>query len=404
MNEETVLEASERFGTPLYLFDEEELLESVQRIRRALPERVSICFAMKANPFVVGSIEAQIERIEACSTGEMRICKLAGLPTKKLVVSGVHKDLGLEFELIGGGAQMCRYTVESVQQYEELERIAIALGVRVPILIRLSSGNQFGLDAEGTYRLIDRARQGELMDMRGIQFFSGTQNLSAERLRRELASLDAFVERLESELELEIAELEYGPGIPVMYFQHEGHELETTEETQLRVLGDALGQLRYRGKVIVEMGRAIAATCGTYLTRVVDTKSNYGRNYAIVDGGMHQIVYYGHSMGTGLAPCRFYPDRSDEGEAIWNICGSLCTTHDVLAKQVPCGSPRLGDVIAFEKAGAYCMTEGISIFLSRDLPRVVMVESDGRMTQVRDRLETYPINAADWENAQFGRK
>lgn len=62
----------------------------------------------------------------------------------------------------------------------------------------------------------------------------------------------------------------------------------------------------------LELGRSIAASCGTYLTRVVDVKRNKNQNYAIVDGGMHQMVYYGQSMAMQLPDCRLFPARAGE--------------------------------------------------------------------------------------------
>lgn len=74
------------------------------------------------------------------------------------------------------------------------------------------------------------------------------------------------------------------------------------------------------------------------------------------------------------------------------MCGALCTTNDLLAKQLPLPGLALGSVLAFEKTGAYSMTEGISLFLSRDLPAVVVIGEDGAPALVRDALRTDIIN------------
>ena len=75
------------------------------------------------------------------------------------------------------------------------------------------------------------------------------------------------------------------------------------------------------------------------------------------------------------------------------MCGSLCSVNDILAKQLPFPGLEIGDVLAFENTGAYCMTEGISLFLSRELPRVCLVGADGQTRLVRDALPTYPLNS-----------
>ena len=61
--------------------------------------------------------------------------------------------------------------------------------------------------------------------------------------------------------------------------------------------------MEYPGPVTLELGRSLTASCGTYLTRVVDVKTNATGNYAILDGGIHHLVYYGQSMGMRRPPC-----------------------------------------------------------------------------------------------------
>jgi len=164
------------------------------------------------------------------------------------------------------------------------------------------------------------------------------------------------------------------------------------EETFLTEFADLLRGLTFRGKITLELGRSIAAGCGTYLTRVVDVKENRGEKYAIVDGGMHQLVYYGQSMAMKHPPVRPLSPRVGEEPQPWTLCGALCTINDILVKRLPLGGLEIGDVLVFEQAGAYCMTEGIALFLSRDLPGVVLCTPDGRAVLARDHLATHPLN------------
>ena len=86
-----------------------------------------------------------------------------------------------------------------------------------------------------------------------------------------------------------------------------------------------------------------------------------------------------------------YPPR--EGEAVeWNLCGSLCTVNDILVKGLPIADFKIGDTVIFKNTGAYCVTEGISLFLSRALPAVIMVDENGETKQLRGNAETYKLN------------
>lgn len=393
MNKDVLTQALDKFSTPLYLFDESVLMDDVAHVRAMLPKRALLCFAMKANPFVVSWADSEVERIEVCSTGEMRICQEAGISMGKLVVSGVYKEPGLMLELMGGDECVCRYTVESVSQFEMLENTACVLGVRVPILIRLSSRNQFGLDEVHVRALLARAHKSEFVYPCGIQYFSGTQKTSGKRIVRELQKLDTFLDSIEHEQGIVLDEIEYGAGLAVEYFAEDSVACQEEDE-QLCALGETLDKMRFRGKLVIELGRALSARCGTYATSVVDTKRNSGFNYAIVDGGMHQLTYYGHAMALQQPPCRVINKRSSNTPESWSIHGSLCTANDVLAKQITCNGLSAGDVVVFERVGAYCMTEGLSLFLSRDLPRVVLADRQGDLVQVRNRVETWTLNTS----------
>jgi diaminopimelate decarboxylase len=130
---------------------------------------------------------------------------------------------------------------------------------------------------------------------------------------------------------------------------------------------------------------------------VVDTKTNKGQNYAILDGGMNHLVYFGQTMAMKVPHYQLLPVRENSDPQPWNLCGSLCTTNDLIVKQLPVSNLQKGDVFAFENTGAYCMTEGISLFLSRDLPSVVLVKADGTAQLVRQQVSTYPLNTPQYE-------
>lgn len=374
-------------GTPLYVFDAARLAERAAFLRSRLPENVSLCFAMKANPFLLKEMVRLTERIEICSPGEMEICRKAGIPSRMYVVSGVHKDREMLRMLAEDGLADGLFTVESAMQYGLLEELACAGAKRLRILIRLSSGNQFGMDEAEVTELVRRAMRSRWLVLAGIQYFSGTQKGSIRRQAREIGFLDAFLQKLEKETGFRTPELEFGPGFPVAYFTDERPD----EEAYLAEFSRLLNGMAFRTEVTLEVGRSLAASCGTYYTRVADTKTVRGENYAVTDGGMHQIVYYGHTLA--MKHPHLHVLGGGEEEADWTVCGSLCTANDVLVRRKRMPALKPGSVLAFENAGAYCMTEGISLFLSRDLPAIAMMRRDGTAVMMRGHVETAAWNA-----------
>lgn len=82
------LRKAAEFGTPLYVFHEEELRETTRRLENTLGKAAGLCYAMKANPFLVKVMEQLVDRIEVCSMGEFAICEEQGIAPGKILVSG----------------------------------------------------------------------------------------------------------------------------------------------------------------------------------------------------------------------------------------------------------------------------------------------------------------------------
>ena len=388
MTQEQIGSIAKTWGTPAYVFDISALRDRVAYLKSHLPHRVRLCYAIKANTFITGALDAVVPRFEICSEGEYRVCEALGIAGEKMVISGVYKTPAFIRELVEKRPDVGMYTVESEEQLRLLRDCARRAGRPLPVLLRLTSGNQFGLDKDVLLRAVDE-NDPALLDIHGIQFFSGTQKASVKKLKRELEKLDNLIDTLREEHGFTCRELEYGPGLPAFYFEGDSFD----EDAHMAGFSEAIDSLRFAGELTFELGRGIAACCGTYLTGVVDKKSNKGQNYAIVDGGMNHLVYFGQSMAMRVPHMQLFPPRAaGEGDEVWNLCGALCTANDILVKQLPVPSLEIGDVFAFENTGAYCMIEGISLFLSRDLPQVLRLWPDGRAEQVRGFVPTYPLN------------
>lgn len=390
MKNTTVEKILNNYQTPLYVFDINTLAERARYLRSRLPEGVSLCYAIKANTFVAPRLCPYIEKLEVCSPGEMKLCMESGVDLRKTVVSGVYKTAELMEDIIKSGTEVNCFTVESVAQYELLTGLARKYSSKIKLLLRLTSGNQFGLDESGVKEII-RSNDPDVAAIIGIQYFSGTQKTSLKRIKRELDYIDEFLTQLESDYGFRADEFEYGPGFPVAYFDTDKFD----EEEFLQNFSQLLDDMKFRAKITLEIGRSLAASCGCYFTRVVDMKESKNQNFAIVDGGMNHITYYGQSMAMKHPFHSAFPAREDGGQKNWNICGSLCTVNDILMKNTPFTDLRIGDALIFENTGAYCMTEGISLFLSRDLPQILLIDENGAVISARDFVPTYKLNKSN---------
>lgn len=388
MERKILQEAAEKFGTPSYLFDLDRLARRMETLKKALGSRAELCYAMKANPFLTGALRDLADRFEVCSPGEYDICRRLDIPEEKLVISGVNKSPEDTARMMDDCPRMGRYTAESPAQLELLHQCASQRKRKVSVLLRLTSGNQFGMDEEEVRRIVAERAKYPFLDIVGIQQYSGTQKHSEKRLRRQLSRLDGLISSLREESGFETRELEYGPGLPVFYFRDDE---AFDEEAFLGEFASALADMAFQGHITLELGRSIAAECGYYLTAAADCKTNKGQHYVILDGGLHQMNYYGQSMAMRVPTVYRLRERDGE-ETLWNLCGSLCTVNDILVKQLPVKNLQPGDVFVFEKTGAYSVTEGMALFLSRDLPAVISWSEKDGFRLLRERQSVSSLN------------
>ena len=406
--------ATDQYGTPLYVFDLDKLRRRVHDLREKIDTRIRICFAMKANPFLTRIMSGLTDRIEVCSMGEYRICGELGIEPENLLISGVLKERDDLHEILDHYRGRCSYTIESRRQFYQIVDWCDVNKESVDVFFRLTSGNQFGMDEETMEDILSLRSMFPYINIRGLHYFSGTQKKSMEKIRQELRELDLYCRALEEKLKFPIQELEYGPGIPVSYFTGQRDQADE----MIMQLNREVAAMKWKGRVTLEMGRALCAACGYYLTTVKDIKQNQKVNYCIVDGGIHQIHYDGqirsmyqpifHIYAKDLYETevthsdRWAQDSDDmeetQTEHEWTICGSLCTANDVLVQNVKLDQLKIGSVLVFENVGAYAMTEGMSLFLSHDLPGVAFYGEEDGWRLLRGAKPTYLWNMEETED------
>lgn len=390
MRREQLEYAAAEYGTPLYIFDLDILKKQAERLRKALGEETGLCYAMKANPFLTKEMAGYTDRIEVCSMGEFQICEKLGIPPEKLFISGVLKkkeDIYRILDMYGG---KCRYTVESIKQLHHFLEWSDEHKKVLRLYPRLTNGSQFGMDEDAVRSVFGLANMSPYLEIEGLHFFSGTQKRHLRQFREELEMLDRFLLKMRDEWNIQVRHLEYGPGTAVPYF--EGKEAQTYTEEGLHALRDAVQSMRWKGRVTIELGRAFAAECGSYLTEIRDVKKNGDRNYCIVDGGNHQLNYDGQIKGMYRPGLQIIPDGNPGGKKTWTVCGALCTMNDVLCGNVELSGVRTGKILVFERTGAYSAMEGMSLFLSHPLPAVVSYSEKEGWKTLRKSQPTYVWN------------
>lgn len=396
-------------GTPSYIFDTDELCARIDAMQKILGCGVTVCYAMKANPFLISVLDKKLDKFEVCSPGEFAICEKEGINREKIVLSGVNKEKKDILYTMKTGA-VGIYTVESLNQLELINSCAVECGIKVKVLIRVTSGNQFGINERQVYEIADRKDELKGIIIEGIQCYSGTQKKKLSQIEAEVVWLQAIAHTCEAEHGVKLKEIEYGPGLSVDYFVTDKCDAMNTDFDELKEFAAMIKEMSEKFNVTLEMGRYIAATCGILISRIADMKMNDTTRYAIIDSGINHINYYGQAMAMKKPRCEFIPMEYTEGFADgadhevevysqgvqpYNICGSLCTVGDVIVKNLELKDAKIGDMIAFYNIGAYSVTEGIYLFLSRRMPAIVLYSNKNGYRVIRKSVETFLINSSD---------
>lgn len=372
-------------STPAYVFDIDVFSSKIKRTAEKL-SGIPLCYSIKANPFLIKYLPQEITHLEVCSPGELRICEELGIDLKRIIFSGVNKTEADVKRAMDDNVGI--FTAESLLHLSLINTCAVKSGKKVKLILRLSCGNQFGMDGSDIRKIISERDKYTGTDIIGLHYYAGTQKKKAVFIEKELKTLDKFLCGLKDEYGYIPSMVEYGPGMAADYF---GDEPEKTDAELLDDVSVLLREFAEKYPLSIEMGRFFAADCGTYFTKIADTKQIHDINYAICDGGIHHLKYYGQTMAMQIPPiCVLNP--VDDEEKTWSLCGSLCTVADVLVRQASLNGAGQGSVLAFERCGAYSVTEGTVLFLSRAMPEIYMYSEKTGLKKIRDKKETYTEN------------
>jgi len=394
---------ADRFGTPCYVYDLDVIDRQVGALRTVLPGRADIAFALKANPAlaVVTYLGIQGLGADVASVGELATAMRAGIAPASIVMTGPGKrDDELEVAVRAG---IRAITVESPGELARVERIAASLGRRQPVMLRaaVSDGaplervrlvgddgaGKFGMDGGDLVDAARRAAASPHLSFVGLHAFGASNVLDADALVDHVAATGRTAAALGRAVGIPLAIVDAGGGLGIPYADGEAPlDLHALGAGLAAVLGDwARDPYLAEARLLLEPGRFLVGPAGTYVARVVDTKTVDGTAVAILDGGVHHVlrpalVGQEHRLRVLSAAADREPRRPV------TVAGPLCSGLDVLARGAILPALEVGDLVAVLDVGAYGFTESMPYFLSHPMPAEVIARA-GRAELIRPRRE-----------------
>ncbi|QZH74586.1 MAG: pyridoxal-dependent decarboxylase, exosortase A system-associated [Erythrobacter sp.] len=374
--------------TPLFVYSREAITRRVRELRAAMPERLRLHYAMKANPYppLLEFMADLVDGLDIASGGELEQARKAGYLPREISFAGPGKR---DAELLAAIRAGVTLNCESEGEAERTLAFGKALGIAPRMAIRVNpsfelrgsgmkmggGAKPFGVDEERVPDLARRLVDGGA-DWRGFHIYTGSQALDAHAIVETQANVLSLAARLGEESGVAVPHLNMGGGFGIPYFDRD-------VPLDLHAVGAAMGErfadlpptLR-ETHFAIELGRYLVGEAGVYLTRILDRKVSHGVTYLVTDGGLHHQLAASGNFGTVVR--RNYPvaianrfDAAPEEEA--NVVGCLCTPLDRLADQAHLPRAEVGDIVAVFCAGAYGASASPAAFLGQGAAREMLV-------------------------------
>lgn len=381
---------AERVGsTPFFAYDRRLLTDRIALLRRTLPSQINLSYAVKANPMpaVVQHLSSLVDSFDVASSGEMRIALDTPMPANRVSFAGPAKTITELTQAVAAGVTI---ELESATEAQRVATIGQRMGVRPRVAIRVNpnfaikgSGmrmgggpQQFGIDSEAVPELVAKLAKADI-DILGFHVFGGSQNLRAEIICEAQRKTVELVIALAETMSTPVRYFNLGGGFGIPYFDKD-------ESLDLAAIGANLAQLvdgpikskLPEARIVIELGRYIVGECGVYVTRVVDCKQSRGKQFVMVDGGLHHQLAASGNFGQVIR--RNYPlaignRMKTPATETANVVGCLCTPLDLLGDNVSVPRIEIDDLVVMFQAGAYGLTASPTAFLGHPPPVEILV-------------------------------
>ena len=371
---------AEAGSTPLFVYSRELLARRVADLRAAMPDRLALHYAVKANPFapVLREMTLLVDGFDIASGGELAMVRAAGIDPSRISFAGPGKRTDELEQAIAAGVTL---NLESEGEAARALDAAARLGITPRLAIRVNpdfdlkgsgmkmggGAKQFGVDAERVPALARLVIESGA-EWRGFHIFAGSQALGPTALIETQARTLALAARLADQSGAALPHCNLGGGFGIPYFPGD-------QALDIAAIGAALNEgfsklpdVLRETQFCLELGRYLVGEAGVYLTRIVDRKVSHGDTFLIVDGGLHHQLAASGNFGTVVR--RNYPvaiaSRFDApADEVVSVVGCLCTPLDRLADKAEFPRAEVGDLVAVFCAGAYGASASPAQFLGQ---------------------------------------
>ena len=395
MNNKILLEAADKFGTPLYIYDSNMIKSLYKRLKQSFSDvkNLQINYAVKAlsNISILKYMINMGSGIDAVSVQEVKLALKAGVNPKKILYTPNGVSIEEIKEVSELGVSINIDNLEVLEQFGNLNpNTPVCIRINPHIMAggnsKISVGHidsKFGISIHQTphiLRIVDNTN----ININGVHMHTGSDILDVEVFLNAAEILFEIAKKFKN---LEF--IDFGSGFKVPYYPGDS-------ETNIEELGVKLterfnlfcNEYGKELKLIFEPGKFLVSQAGKFLCRVNSIKQTTSTVFAQVDTGFNHLIrpmMYGsnHHIENISNPC--------DMERYYSVVGYICET-DTFATNKKISSISPGDILSFSNAGAYCFSMS-SNYNSRFKPaEAFYIDDKVLLIREREKIEDLLIN------------
>ena len=387
-------ELSQKYDTPLYVYNFDEIDKNYNSLKQAFRARKSIlCYAVKANSnlSVLKHLAKLGSGFDCVSIGEVKRALIAGAQKYKIIFSGVGKKDSEIKEAIEKDILMLN--LESEEEMYRVEMIAKELKLQTRISIRVNpnidpkthpyistglSENKFGVDIQSAKKMYLYANNSKYLNPIGVHFHIGSQITQTLPFKEASIVIADLLKSLKA-ANIDIKFFDVGGGIGITYKDEKTISLYEYAQNIFEALGNQ------DVTVVCEPGRFLVGNCGYLLTKVLYEKKNEQKRFVIVDTAMNDLLrpsLYGAYHDFELLGASESAEKS-----LADIVGPICESGDFLAKDIYIQETKHDDLIILKSAGAYGFTMSSNYNTRTRAAEVALINKKDRLIRKRETLE-----------------
>ncbi len=402
------VELGKKYGTPLYLIDEEKIRENCRLYKKYMDKyfegKGRVLFASKSLSYkniyeIVGSEGMYIDVV---SGGELYTAYKAGFDTSKMYFHGNNKTDADINDAIEKGVGY--FVADNKEELESINRIAGEKNVKQQVLLRITPGidphthkavvtgsvdSKFGsaIETGQALEIVKLALSLPNVDLKGLHCHIGSQIFDSQPFVDASKIMCSFIKDIYKETGYKTEFLNLGGGLGVRYTENDPFlDYDAVFSDIAKTVEEAFANGEVESPVLCfEPGRSIVANAGITLYTVGSLKNITGyKSYVSIDGGMPDNPRYAlyQSKYTVLVADR----AGEEATLCATIAGRCCESGDLIGEDMmlqPCGR---GDTLAVLVTGAYNYSMASNY---NRLPRPAIVNVYKGESRVVVRRESY---------------